>query len=553
MDSEPGTPIDLIRPELSGAKQKVNVQNLHRSRVEPTGDAADRMESKGKGDARHLDNSSAGNGECDVRMDGAKDLTTNGGKTFPEDGEQKGISATVERGRDRSVIEGKRAKEKEEKKVMEERKERVDQAAAGKKKEEIIRSDEERKGTDENKRSYKEGIEESKESNKRDEKENESRRNRNLAEGKTPVETGDDKTGERGIECKQEGIELKVDKRNEPETKEDNVKQNEGNEVKAEKSGATESEINQVEAAQTTDKRSERMEKTDAGTYQEGKEEEDDYESSEESIEKVVEVNEENRKEKETAENMRKEGVLSETGEGQERNGKLDEKKEIEEKSTEKRAEGAKEEDANDGNDMKEKLKLEEGKEGNKEKEEVEREREAEENGKGVEYDKPGESGDGERRDSEELNRRCSVMSQEEETVRRSSIESRWRLGRKLGQGASTALDMDQCDPPTCVSLLRTPSPKIYSSLNRKLKGCDQSWMKGFLEEGGLDALLTSVNAISSRKIQLADAMMLLECVACVKTVMNSKIGLQVITERQEYAEILLAGKYSLVLGAAWV
>lgn len=270
-----------------------------------------------------------------------------------------------------------------------------------------------------------------------------------------------------------------------------------------------------------------------------------------EDIQKVVEVKEEDRKEKEVTKNIRQEGILDGTGERQEKDGKLDEDKENEEKSTEKREEKAKEEDTNDGNNVKEKLKRGESKEGNRQKEEVETGKEAEETGKreekakGAEYDKNGEGEEKDRKDSQGFIKRWSLLSQEDEdsTVRRSSIESLWKLGRKLGQGASSALDMDQCDPPTCVSLLRTPSPKIYSSLNRKLKGCDQSWMKGFLEEGGLDALLTSVNAISSRKIQLADAMMLLECVACVKTVMNSKIGLQVITERQEYAEILLAGK----------
>lgn len=124
-------------------------------------------------------------------------------------------------------------------------------------------------------------------------------------------------------------------------------------------------------------------------------------------------------------------------------------------------------------------------------------------------------------------------------------LESRWKLGKKLacaGGGPSSPVDFDSSDPPSCVARLLTPAPNTYAALNRKLKSGDRMWMTGFLEERGLDALLQSVNFISSRKIQLADAMMLLECVACVKTVMNSKIGLQVITERKEYAEILLAG-----------
>jgi len=67
--------------------------------------------------------------------------------------------------------------------------------------------------------------------------------------------------------------------------------------------------------------------------------------------------------------------------------------------------------------------------------------------------------------------------------------------------------------------------------------------MEGFLEEGGLEALLHGVESLSGRRVaQLADAMLLLECVACVKSVMNSTIGLQVITRNHEYVNILVKG-----------
>ena len=43
--------------------------------------------------------------------------------------------------------------------------------------------------------------------------------------------------------------------------------------------------------------------------------------------------------------------------------------------------------------------------------------------------------------------------------------------------------------------------------------------------------------------MQLADAMTLLECVACVRSVMNSQIGLQVMTQHREHAEVLVRGR----------
>jgi len=67
--------------------------------------------------------------------------------------------------------------------------------------------------------------------------------------------------------------------------------------------------------------------------------------------------------------------------------------------------------------------------------------------------------------------------------------------------------------------------------------------MEGFLEEGGLEVLLEGVESLSGRRVvQLSKAMLLLECVACVKSVMNSKIGLQVITQHRDYVNILVKG-----------
>jgi len=67
--------------------------------------------------------------------------------------------------------------------------------------------------------------------------------------------------------------------------------------------------------------------------------------------------------------------------------------------------------------------------------------------------------------------------------------------------------------------------------------------MEGFLEEGGLQVLLHGVESLSGRRVvQLTDAMLLLECVACVKSVMNSTVGLQLITHSRDDVNILVKG-----------
>jgi len=84
---------------------------------------------------------------------------------------------------------------------------------------------------------------------------------------------------------------------------------------------------------------------------------------------------------------------------------------------------------------------------------------------------------------------------------------------------------------------------QVYAALNKKLRSCEREWMEGLLEEGGLGVLLQGVESLSGRRVvQLADAMLLLECVACVKSVMNSSIGLQVITQHHDYINILVKG-----------
>ena len=116
------------------------------------------------------------------------------------------------------------------------------------------------------------------------------------------------------------------------------------------------------------------------------------------------------------------------------------------------------------------------------------------------------------------------------------------RFGEKIGRILSQ-VDFQNCDPETCISVLKIPSMKTYAALNRKLKSCPAAWMEGFLEEGGLEVLLEGVNTISKGRVHLSDAMMLLECVACIRTVMNSRIGLQVITQNEGFAQILIKGE----------
>ena len=60
-----------------------------------------------------------------------------------------------------------------------------------------------------------------------------------------------------------------------------------------------------------------------------------------------------------------------------------------------------------------------------------------------------------------------------------------------------------------------------------------------------LQVLMDAVDTMSQRRVTaLSDAMLLLECVSCVKHVLNSKIGLEYLIEQQEYTRKLARGEF---------
>ncbi|KAH3836366.1 hypothetical protein DPMN_109736 [Dreissena polymorpha] len=93
--------------------------------------------------------------------------------------------------------------------------------------------------------------------------------------------------------------------------------------------------------------------------------------------------------------------------------------------------------------------------------------------------------------------------------------------------------------------MLKNASLKLLAALNKKLKQNDGSWNKEFLEQGGWAALMSLVDALGVRRvIQLSDAMLLLECVQCVKSLMNSKMGLGYLVEHGGTLNHLVRGSY---------
>ncbi|XP_033743499.1 LOW QUALITY PROTEIN: inverted formin-2-like [Pecten maximus] len=119
---------------------------------------------------------------------------------------------------------------------------------------------------------------------------------------------------------------------------------------------------------------------------------------------------------------------------------------------------------------------------------------------------------------------------------------SKWKLRKKISE---TLLhpDLEHCDPEICVEIIGLPTfgMKSLSSLKKKIEHSKGEWVQGFLDNGGLDRLFDIVDNVGSKRVnQLSDAMLLLECVACIKSVLNSRLGLDYLVQNGAYTKKLV-------------
>ncbi|XP_067335913.1 inverted formin-2 isoform X2 [Channa argus] len=112
----------------------------------------------------------------------------------------------------------------------------------------------------------------------------------------------------------------------------------------------------------------------------------------------------------------------------------------------------------------------------------------------------------------------------------------RGRLGSSQDSDTQQEANLESADPELCIRLLQVPTVVNYSGLKRRLEGSDQSWMVQFLELSGLDLLLEALDRLSGRGCsRIADALLQLTCVSCVRAVMNSSAGIHFIIENEGY------------------
>ncbi|KAK0144004.1 Inverted formin-2 [Merluccius polli] len=105
---------------------------------------------------------------------------------------------------------------------------------------------------------------------------------------------------------------------------------------------------------------------------------------------------------------------------------------------------------------------------------------------------------------------------------------------------AQLEANLEDADPELCIRLLQIPTVVNYSGLRRRLESSDRTWMVQFLELRGLDLLMEALDRVSGRGCaRIADALLQLTCVACVRAIMNSPAGLHFILDHHGYVRTL--------------
>ncbi|XDV43794.1 hypothetical protein PO909_012201 [Leuciscus waleckii] len=131
-------------------------------------------------------------------------------------------------------------------------------------------------------------------------------------------------------------------------------------------------------------------------------------------------------------------------------------------------------------------------------------------------------------------------MSVKSDGVQKKWMAVRGRLGSSQDSDGSQEANLENAEAELCIRLLQVPSVVNYSGLKKRLEKSDQAWMGQFLELSGLDLLLEALDRLSGRGCsRIADALLQLTCVSCVKAVMNSSAGIHFIVDNEGYVRKL--------------
>lgn len=104
-------------------------------------------------------------------------------------------------------------------------------------------------------------------------------------------------------------------------------------------------------------------------------------------------------------------------------------------------------------------------------------------------------------------------------------------------------------DPAKCVQLAHNPSVHVYYALKSRIEQSSSSWLREFLDYDGLLILLDTLVQLADNPehgySSFSDAILQLDCVSCVKAIINTGVGMKYMIQQEDYVHKLLQGKKS--------
>jgi len=98
-----------------------------------------------------------------------------------------------------------------------------------------------------------------------------------------------------------------------------------------------------------------------------------------------------------------------------------------------------------------------------------------------------------------------------------------------FGKGGSpprSIVSLEGTDPELCLSLFKNCFN--FVGLKNRIRSADQKWIEEFLEQGGLETVFDTLAALSKKGFcSLMDAVQQLECIHCIKAIMNHPCGIE--------------------------
>ncbi|XP_064609571.1 LOW QUALITY PROTEIN: inverted formin-2-like [Liolophura sinensis] len=104
----------------------------------------------------------------------------------------------------------------------------------------------------------------------------------------------------------------------------------------------------------------------------------------------------------------------------------------------------------------------------------------------------------------------------------------------KLDSSDQVKMIVQRSGAKGCVSVSHNPSVQVYFALRRKIEQSDDDWLDEFLRLDGLESLLDSLCHMTGKAFtNFSDAILMLDCVCCIRSVLNRQIGLEFVLQQE--------------------